>query len=1716
MIEKHNRDIVSHFLSLIENDPTTPNKLAKTKLIAWLTLLSKFSNPKALYATHTLRSVYLTLLSHPDRALQNISLSCLLAYKSPLLVPYEERIRGLLDDTRWREELTLLDIDSIPPPVRSDVVDMIIRVLFGVMLGRGQGRSGGAERRSAVLSTLAACTDQELGLLIDLMLKPIRWDRTSGQEFTTEGVLSATLFEIGQDGVSQKQLVGFLNLLGDVLKNLGSRLVCYWPALLGATINITATAHSRIEKVTDSTLAVEVHTSEDDEEEVLEDEMNYVDEIPVSGPSTSPLKVTRSIRQIGVKRFTDFFSIPAVFDFTPYMPTAFKFFITPRLSSFDKENTQAPSALLELFHSWTIDGIHLSFLVDFNHDTLPKIFDCLIATNVKHSVISKIFDIIENIIHFSTEDEYVSLHLLKPFVSRLLSNLSSLMEKTKGSILPTTIGQRQIAILSEVSKYSKEPEQASTLLAMLIPLLRKPHKVVPDKVKVGLVKIVGDLIRLIPDLADRNSVTFQTTYRLLSHLFQALRSRPARINLVSTFDRLAQTVTSLSALANLLGSLNAYSLKRLDEPDFDRRLRAFASLNNTFHQTMLPSDWLPVLFNMLYFIQDAGELATRTNASFAMKHFIDHFAAQSSSDYDQIFLTVLYPGIKNGLRTKNESVRAELLGVLAYSVEKCTHVATIKEMEALLEGGDEEANFFNNVLHVQVHRRSRALRRLVDHCDEGHIRSSSINEIFIPLVGNFISAGTVEHHLIDVAITTTGRMARRLAWPAYYALVRKYLSLSEAKDISERVYMRTLVSLLDNFHFSMDQVESKNAGVEVAEEEELGEDLPEPAISDQLDIATVGRIGDAVNLHLLPKLLSFLESSDPNTENQTRILIAAGFVAVAKHLPITARDAQITRLLTILSQILRSRSQEMRDLVRDSLNRIFVNLGPSYLPTLFRELRASLTRGPQLHVLAHITHSVISHVTSGEHASNFSTLDDCVNDIAHIAAEVIFGESGKDLQAEDFKSKMREVRGSSSRGLDSFSIIAKNISPSKISSLLAPVKGVMHETSSLKFMGLVDEVLKRITVGLNGNQHLDATELLTLCNTLISQNARFLQQTPLRLRSSVKNDIMVQVTRQVATQNNHYADNSHRYVPSLLQQRTSYSLSHRFVVFGMNLLHTALKRNRFDFQDPIVLAKLEAMVVVVGNTLYSKNASVLTLGIRCAAGLAKCPLKGIQKSIPVIVHQIHEILKQIGNTESDLSQTALTSLATILRDGPPVQVKEKDLDYLLGLISPDLDDQSRQAPAFALLKAIVARKFVVPEIYDLMERVSEISVTSQSPHVQELCRVVLLQFLLDYPQGKGRLQNQMSFFAKNLTYVHESGRTSVMELLNAVILKFQAALIEEYAELLFVALVMVIANDDSAKCREMAAQLIKNLWTRSDEDRKRNLLSHTHSWVSQTSRELLTTVATQVYGLILDVAQEELSSHVSDILDALNISLQRIEVSVLANGDGEPAVEIEHSWQLAYHSLTVLFKLLSVFPNQNDSIAWKGVIELLLFPHSWVRIAACRLLGLLLNSVPVASPRTDLPADSPLSTLGMREVATRLTQQLKGEHLNETLSVQVIKNMFFIGKCFCLIPIEGPTTPLDGTEDPETPGGDERVKSMDQPLPWLFSTLSYQIRSAHIARTSRAVTKVRAFSYHIIYRSEIRVGSPTGLSNLLLASVGLRRWHLIWNQLSWRRSSSIF
>ena len=527
-------------------------------------------------------------------------------------------------------------------------------------------------------------------------------------------------------------------------------------------------------------------------------------------------------------------------------------------------------------------------------------------------------------------------------------------------------------------------------------------------------------------------------------------------------------------------------------------------------------------------------------------------------------------------------------------------------------------------------------------------------------------------------------------------------------------------------------------------------------------------------------------------------------------------------------------------------------------------------------------------------------------------------------------------------------------------------------------------------------------------------------------------------------------------------------------MFGLDLFHTAHKRNRFDFRDTDIIRRLEPMVTVVGNTLYSQSVPVLILGMKSAAAILQFPLRSVEEASPVVVNQILEVIRAAGSTESEVVQTGLRSLSSILRHHDNIPVKEKDLLFLLDFIAPDLEEPTRQGTVFTVLRAIISRRFVVPEMYDLMDNLSQVMVTSQSPQVQEHCRGVLLQFLLEYPHGKNRLKNQMASLTKNLSYVYESGRTSVLELLNALVNKFEVGVVYEYCDLLFVALVMVIANDDSARCREMAAELVKGLYLRLDETRRETLLSHLHLWTSQTTQQTLIRVSCQVYGFILNI--EDKASFSDAVLKDLNSVLERSSdgFEEIEEEDGEGETFGKETWQVPYQALVVLTKVLAKDPKlakDHSRVGWPHVISLLLYPHAWVRTASCRLLGTMLAAVPPTAPRGNTSSSTTeppglFTKEWMESVTQKLCVQLKSKHLGEDLSLHIVKNMFYFGRCFSDIPFQTTDDGDDNDRSDDEAQQDPTENKGRHPLRWLFSRLSFQARSAYISRRNKASVSV--------------------------------------------------
>ena len=791
-----------------------------------------------------------------------------------------------------------------------------------------------------------------------------------------------------------------------------------------------------------------------------------------------------------------------------------------------------------------------------------------------------------------------------------------------------------------------------------------------------------------------------------------------------------------------------------------------------------------------------------------------------------------------------------------------------------------------------------------------------------------------DHHFVNEAILTVGALSGKLRWGRYNGVLSRYLKLGNVKSPQQKLYIRTVSAIIDHFHFDLlgeataVDVDDENAAEAVLADEEEGDS---EAVQGEIK-----RISEIVLNRLLPTLSKFVSQKDEN-DDSIRIPLALPTVKLARQLPLETASNEIIRVITIIASILRSKDQDTRDIARDTMGKIAVFLGPEWLDKILAELQTALQRGPQKHIAAVTTHSILVLATT-EAADRFSDLDDAVNSAIRISAEVVWGESGKDAADEGYKTKMREVRGATSRGFDTFQLLSRLVSPAKISVILAPIREVMHASQAVKTMIQVDEALRRVALGLNANTRVQPEDVLTLCYSLISGNSAYLKPKRKAAPTSQAADAYrVQMKRDKKNEDDFYHLNAHK-----------------FVTFGLDLFVTAFRRGKFDFDNVDILSRLGPLVNAVGNTLYSPTSSVLLLGLKASAAVARCPVPQVDEALPAFVSNIFKIIKQQGGTaETDISQTALKTLAVILRDCKASTLSDTQLRYLLDVISPDLEETDRQASIFAILRAVVSRRFVVPEIYDLMGSVSSIMVTSQSTHVQDQCRGVLMAFLLDYPQGKGRIKSQMTFLAQNLDYVYESGRVSVMEFLNSVFIKFTDELIADYADLFFVALTAVIANDEVEKCRTMAGALLKTLFGRLEASRVEKTVSVLKSWIdARGSNPALAGASLAVLGILADSSSVE-ETAIAQLMGAIGPVISESAAALAQAESGDSAIAAgELDYTVPHHALAALSKGLKSVSSASEAIEWDDVIAHLLFPHDWVRLGAARAIGAVLSSSP--------------------------------------------------------------------------------------------------------------------------------------------------------------------
>lgn len=240
-------------------------------------------------------------------------------------------------------------------------------------------------------------------------------------------------------------------------------------------------------------------------------------------------------------------------------------------------------------------------------------------------------------------------------------------------------------------------------------------------------------------------------------------------------------------------------------------------------------------------------------------------------------------------------------------------------------------------------------------------------------------------------------------------------------------------------------------------------------------------------------------------------------------------------------------------------------------------------------------------------------------------------------------------------------------------------------------------------------------------------------------------------------------------------------------------------------------AILEGVVPLAVRALSSKRSSIPPLAVRCLAQLSTMKLAAFDSSTGALARRIMALLRECNSPNQQLAQDCLKLLNNLLKRHAAFTPTDAQFRFIITFAFGDLEGDHREeqrSTTFSLMRAVLARRPLLPEVYDCMKTVSSLVVRANAKDVRELCAQALVQFLLDYPLGERRLQQHLEALAANLEYQHASGRLSAMNCLRDVVSRFPAEAVEAQATFLFVPMVARLGADEDANCRRAAGDAL--------------------------------------------------------------------------------------------------------------------------------------------------------------------------------------------------------------------------------------------------------------------------------------------------------------------
>jgi len=416
------------------------------------------------------------------------------------------------------------------------------------------------------------------------------------------------------------------------------------------------------------------------------------------------------------------------------------------------------------------------------------------------------------------------------------------------------------------------------------------------------------------------------------------------------------------------------------------------------------------------------------------------------------------------------------------------------------------------------------------------------------------------------------------------------------------------------------------------------------------------------------------------------------------------------------------------------------------------------------------------------------------------------------------------------------------------------------------------------------------------------------------------------------------------------------------VVFGLNLLHSSLKNLKFDGAGDLPAMMDPFVPLLTACVCHCRDVDVLVVTFKCIVVMLRFGLPSFYTYSQLLGSKTLEFLASGGsslNQNQDLIQACFKTLAYLINTKPdaiessenqPEAAEGEDalvaniampltsdqMKVLISILQVSLAEAEQHNPALALIKAIMSRKYVSPEFYDLMDAMLKLVVRSQKPSLRQQSAGIFIRFLLDFPMAEGKFEQHLKQVVANIGYEHQEGRMAAINLLVSLVEKMPDELLNSHAQLIFLPLVLQKVNDDSKPCREGVTKCLVSLLTRCSAEVQRSCHDYCVRW--SRSQGPLLVASLQVFGIFVESCTDFMKKN-----NLIPSWVERLE---------ETLQSPQSDWEVVYFSLISVEKLSENFQSyvgKQDNL-YIQVVERMIDSHPWIKLATSRILKNFLSS----------------------------------------------------------------------------------------------------------------------------------------------------------------------